>query len=296
MNLQSKAMLFGLAAVLCWSTVATAFKLSLQHISPEQLVLIASCSAWAFLLTLLLSQGRLAELFRQNRQAYWRSLLFGLINPTLYYFILFYAYDLLPAQEAQAINYSWAIVMTLLAVPLLGQSIDKADIFAAVMCYLGVLVIATRGDVFSLQFESITGVVLALISTVIWSLYWIFNRRDSRDPIVGLCLNFSFAIPLITAYCWWRGDLHVVAWQGLAGGVYVGLVEMGLGFVFWLYAMKYTESTARIANLIFIAPFISLILISQILGESILSSTLVALILIVGGLVVQQMAKKSDQE
>jgi len=286
-------MLFGLAAVLCWSTVATAFKLSLQYINPEQLVLIASFTAWAFLIFLLLFQGRLLELFRQNRQAYWRSLIFGLINPTLYYFILFYAYDLLPAQEAQAINYSWAIVMTLLAVPLLGQRISKADVFAAAMCYLGVLVIATRGDVFSLQFDSLTGVVLALISTLIWSLYWIFNRRDPREPIVGLCLNFSFAIPIIAVYCWWRGDLQLVAWQGLAGGAYVGLVEMGLGFVLWLYAMKYTESTARIANLIFIAPFISLILISQILGEAILPSTLVALVLIIGGLLVQQLAAKS---
>lgn len=295
MNQQSKAMVLGLAAVLCWSTVATAFKLSLKYISPEQLVLIASFTAWVFLLSLLLIQGRFIDLFRQKRHAYWRSLVFGLINPTLYYFILFYAYDLLPAQEAQAINYSWAVVMTLLAVPLLGQSISRVDMFAAAMCYLGVLVIATRGDVMSLQFESLTGVVLALISTVIWSLYWIYNRRDSREPILGLCLNFSFAIPIIAAYCWWHGDLHLVAWQGLAGGAYVGLVEMGLGFVLWLYAMKYTQSTARIANLIFIAPFISLILISQLLGEPILSSTLIALLLIIGGLAVQQLMAKEHE-
>lgn len=289
-------MFYGLAAVLCWSTVATAFKLSLQHLSPEQLMLIASITSCVFLLGLLTVQGRLPELTSLKRGDYARSALFGFINPTLYYFLLFYAYDLLPAQEAQAINYSWAIVMTLLAVPLLGQRIFAADIWAAILCYLGVLVIATRGNLFSLEFESLSGVLLALLSTVVWSLYWIFNRRDSREPVLGLCLNFMFAIPLIFIYCWYTGQLNITAWQGIVGGAYVGLVEMGLGFVFWLYAMKNTQSTARIANLIFISPFISLILISQVLGEPILWTTIVALGLIISGLLVQQLSKKNGHQ
>lgn len=41
---QKQAMLFGLAAVLLWSTVATAFKLSLRELSPIQLLVVA-CSA-----------------------------------------------------------------------------------------------------------------------------------------------------------------------------------------------------------------------------------------------------------
>ena len=120
---------------------------------------------------MLLWQGRTAELFSQDKQGYLRSLLFGLLNPTLYYFLLFYAYDLLPAQEAQAINYSWAIVMTLLAVPMLKARLGSVDIIAAIMCYTGVLLIATRGNILGLEFENPQGVLLALASTVVWSLY-----------------------------------------------------------------------------------------------------------------------------
>ncbi len=42
---QRQAMLYGLMAVLLWSTVATAFKLSLQHLTPIQLVLFASLTS-----------------------------------------------------------------------------------------------------------------------------------------------------------------------------------------------------------------------------------------------------------
>lgn len=294
MNQQTKASLFGLGAVLCWSTVATAFKLSLRHLSPEQLVLVASLASWLFLIAVLTLQGRVGELFQQSPRAYLASIMFGALNPVLYYFLLFYAYDLLTAQEAQAINYSWAIVMTLLAVPLLGQRMTSADVIAAILCYLGVLVIATRGDLLSFRFQSPSGVVLALASTIVWSLYWIYNRRDTREPILGLCLNFTFAVPILAAYCLFTGQIAVFAWQGWAGGIYVGVIEMGLAFVLWLYAMKTTESTARIANLIFISPFVSLILISSILGEQILWSTIVALLLIISGLFLQQFLKKAE--
>ncbi len=288
MQQQSKASLFGLGAVLCWSTVATAFKLSLGYLSPAQLMLVASTTACFFFAAVLLYQRRFGELFRQSAGGYQKSLGFGLLNPALYYLLLFFAYDLLPAQEAQAINYSWAIVMTLLAVPLLKQRMRPVDIAAAAICYLGVLVIATRGNLLAFEFDSLTGVLLALASTVIWSLYWIYNRQDSREPVLGLCLNFAFAIPLILVYCAFTGQLGEFAWQGILGGIYVGLVEMGLAFMFWLYAMKLTDSTAKIANLIFISPFLSLFFIATILREPILWSTLVALAMIVSGLLIQR--------
>jgi hypothetical protein len=36
---------------------------------------------------------------------------------------LFEAYDRLPAQVAQALNYTWALTLTLLAVPVLGTAV-----------------------------------------------------------------------------------------------------------------------------------------------------------------------------
>jgi len=288
---QKHATLYGLAAVMCWSTVATAFKLSFNYVTPMQLILLASCVSWVFLICVLAVQKRLSHLFSQTKRGYGWSVVFGMMNPSLYYFLLLTAYNLLPAQEAQALNYSWAIVMSLLAVPLLAQRLSRFDVIAVVLCYSGVLVIATQGDVLSLEFNNLTGVMFALVSTVVWSLYWILNQRDEREPIIGLCLNFSFAIPLICLAAFITGDLQSLPsadWRGFAGGVYVGIFEMGLAFVLWLKAMKLAENTAKIANLIFIAPFVSLIFISFFLGETILLSTVVGLVLIILGLVVQQ--------
>ncbi|AXK38249.1 DMT family transporter [Crenobacter cavernae] len=288
MTRQGKAYLYGLVAVLAWSTVATAFKISLKHLTPSQLVLYASTASFLILFTVLTVQGRLPELSVAFRRHWKRSLLLGAVNPFVYYLVLFRAYDLLPAQEAQAINYTWALTMTLMAIPLLKQTPRRADVVAALVCYLGVLVIATRGEILALHFSNREGLVYALVSTVLWAGYWIFNARDDREPVIGLALNFGFALPMAFVWCLLGDGLGQPSSEGWLGAAYVGVFEMGLTFVAWLMAMKLTESTARIANLIFLSPLLSLVLIHAVVGETIYPSTFVGLSLILGGLALQK--------
>lgn len=289
MTRQQKAYAAGLGAVFAWSTVATAFKLSLAHLSVAQLVLYASIASLAVLLAMLAAQRRLPELARAFGAHWRRSLLLGAINPFIYYLVLFQAYALLPAQEAQAINYTWALTLTLLAVPFLKQPLRINDVLAALFCYLGVLVIATRGAPWSLHFGAPAGVACALASTLLWAGYWLLNTRDRREPLIGLTLNFACSLPLTLIWCALGGELVPVDWRGLAGAAYVGTFEMGLTFVLWLTALKLTDSTARIANLIFLSPLVSLLLIHLILGEPLLPSTGVGLALILCGLALQKL-------
>ena len=71
---------------------------------------------------------------------------------------------------------------------------------------------------------------LALGSTVIWALYWIFNTKDDREPTVGLFLNFLFALPFVLAAGLLLSDLRVSSLYGLLGATYVGVFEMGESF------------------------------------------------------------------
>lgn len=288
MTHQTKALIYGLGAVLLWSTVATAFKLSLQHFSPIELLLYSGSFSTLLLGTILLFQGKFHLVFQCSRNEYLLSIFLGLLSPFLYYLILFKAYDLLPAQQAQPLNYTWAITLSLLAVPLLKQKIGWQQWLALLVSYCGVIVISTEGRPFSLHFTDPFGVALALISTIVWSLYWIFNTRDKRDPIVGLFVNFLCSFPFVLGYYLFTSELRMPPLSGLLGAAYVGTFEMGLCFVLWLMAMKLTDSTARISNLIFLSPFLSLFFIHFIVGEKILAATFIGLILIVAGLLCQR--------
>ena len=178
MKNQKKAMLFGLITVLLWSTVASAFKITLSHFEPIQMVLIASLTSIVLLTGIALQQKKMHLLKKYFIKQPLFYLTLGVINPFLYYLVLFKAYDLLPASQAQALNYTWAITLTLLSVPFLGQKIQKKEWVAILFSYTGALVIATKGDLLGLNFESPLGVAFALLSTLIWASYWIINAKN----------------------------------------------------------------------------------------------------------------------
>ncbi|WP_243546530.1 DMT family transporter [Pseudodesulfovibrio tunisiensis] len=298
MTRSRKALLFGLATVGIWSTVASAFKLSLRHLDPLQLLLLADCASLLVLTAILLLQGGLARIRTMPRREVLRCALLGALNPFLYYVILFKAYDLLPAQEAQPLNYTWAITLSLLSVPLLGQKISFRGLAAILVSYFGVVLISTHGDPLSMSFSNPTGVGLALLSTLIWALYWIGNTRSKADPVAGLLLNFLFALPLILITCIVFSDLPSLTPAGLLGATYVGVFEMGVTFALWLAAMKHAAApdgggTARVANLIFLSPFLSLIFIHFLVGEDILPSTVTGLVFIIAGNALMQWRRKS---
>ncbi len=287
---ERRALGLGLSAVLFWSTVATAFKLTLAEFTPIQMLTVASIVSAFALLAICAVKGTLHQVTNTFFANPWYYLLLGLINPLAYYLILFKAYALLPASQAQSINYSWAITVTFMAAVFLGQTIRKQDWFACVLSYLGVIVIATKGDILGLQFDSPLGVGLALLSTLLWAGYWILNTKNQADPIVGVLLGFLIAIPFAVALSWYEGaPWGQISVRGWAAVTYVGLFEMGITFVLWLSALKSTNNTARISNLIFASPFISLMLLATIIGEEIHPSTLIGLVLIIIGLVVQQL-------
>ncbi len=286
------AYVYAALAVGFWATSATAFKLSLACVGQLPLLLLATAVSTGVFLAYLAATGRLALLRTFTGRDYLWSAGLGLLNPFLYYVILFKAYALLPAQEAQPINFVWPLTLVLLSIPLLGQRIRLTSMVAIFISFLGVVVIATHparpADILDFRFSNGLGVLLALGSTIIWALFWVVNTKDRQDEAVRLFVNFVFASLYILILALMLGQVRVGGWRGLLGGVYVGLFEMGVTFLVWLRALKSAKSTAHVVNLIYLVPFLSLLVIALILGEKILPSTIVGLLFIVAGIILQK--------
>jgi drug/metabolite transporter (DMT)-like permease len=292
MESQTKAYLYAGATVVLWSTVASAFKITLGHLGFLEMLLGASVVSMTALFLILLLQGKLPVIGTYSRAEIARSVLLGFLNPFLYYVILFKAYSLLPAQEAQPLNWTWPIMLVLLSIVILKQPIRWVSVLAILISFTGVLVISTRGDVLAFRFTNLPGAMLALGSSVIWALFWIYNVKDRRDEIVKLFLNFVFGTIFTLAAVLFFGEIRVPPSAGILGVIWVGLFEMGITFVTWLKALQLSRTTAQVSNLVYAAPFLSLFFIHFIVGEEIFPSTIVGLVLIVAGVVVQQYASR----
>jgi drug/metabolite transporter (DMT)-like permease len=275
-------------AILFWATVPTAFKISLGQLGVMPVLTIASFTSAAILLILVIAGGKTHLLRITTAQELLYSAILGFINPFLYYIILLRAYQLLPAQVAQPLNMIWPIILVFLSVPLLGQKIKRKSFIALFISFIGVYIISAQGKLFSPAHSDLTGVFLATGSSVFWAFYFILNVRDKRDEAIKLLLNFLFGSFYLIIAMIITGQWNIrITLPGAVASIYIGLFEMGITFFFWLKALQLADTTDKISNLVYFAPFLSLLFVHFILHEPVYYTTPVGLLLIIAGVFIQ---------
>jgi drug/metabolite transporter (DMT)-like permease len=292
-NPARKAYLFAFLAVLFWSTSPTAFKLGLRQQDIVQLLSGATITSFIVLGTILLAGKR----YMKFREFGWKDLgfsaLMGLLNPVAYYLVLFRAYSILPAQVAQPLNMVWPLVLVLISIPMLHQKIGWKSIGAMVLSFSGVVLISMQEGAPEKHPDNVSGIILALSTSLIWAFYWIFNARDGKDPLVRMFLNFLCATVFLVAAGLLKGNGFPSSLTGWGTAAYVGVFEMGVTFVLWLLAMHYAPATDRISNLVYMAPFLNLVFVNLVLGERIYLTTIPGIILLVLGILVQKLIERN---
>jgi len=286
MSQQNKAYLYALTAILMWSTAASAFKIALSVLSTELTLLYASLTATLVLFIIYFSNREREEL---NLKDIKKSLISGFFNPFIYYLVLFEAYNLLPAQMAQPLNYTWPIVLTIMSGIVFREKLKWAVWIGLMVSFLGVIIISSQNtDNYTYSFM---GIFLAVGSSLIWSTYWIINMKDKRSDSLKLLLNFFIGSLFILFYILIFDLPWTINTKGLTASIYIGIFEMGLTFFIWLKALKISDQTAKIANLVFLSPFLSFIFIAIILKESIHLYSVFGLGVIILGILLQKIIK-----
>jgi drug/metabolite transporter (DMT)-like permease len=276
-----KAIMLALVATFFWSTVASAFEIGLRYLSPIQFLGWVILFAWIALTIIGTIKG--IWKLKYDRKTILLGFIGGILNPFAYYLVLFNAYDQLPAQIAQSLNYTWPIVLVIFSALFLKQPF-RALVFVGMLVSLSGVVVISFGSIESELPVTILGIILATGSSLIWASYWIINKLRDTNPIQQIWLNFTFALLLITPLIMLTGGVETPEPKGWLAISYSALFEMALTFVIWLTAMKLASSTDKISHYIYISPFLSLIFINLILDEPILETTIFGLGLIVAGI------------
>ncbi|MEG0888610.1 MAG: DMT family transporter [Bacteroides sp.] len=281
----SKATVYAGIAVLSWSTVATAFKISLTHLTHFEMLLVASCTALC-LFILLLTVQRKWTLVRALPARQWRRFaLIGLLNPVAYYLVLFKAYALLPAQVAQPINYAWPIVLLILLALFARQPIPRMKYIGMFISLAGVALISFGSGSMAGSSVSVMGLLLAALSAFLWAAYWMVNNKNRTvDGSVTLFMSFLFGTLYLVAGACMVG-VNISTLPGILSGMYVGAFEIGVPFIFFGLAMRKTTNPALVNQMCYLSPFLSLFLIAVVLDEQIVTTTYIGLALIVMGIV-----------
>jgi len=296
-----KSLFFALTAVLLWSTVATAFKIVLKEISVADVLVSASFISWVIFGIFVLAD------FIRHRSAggsicfsagIMKSIIFsfflGLLNPLVYYSVLFSAYSRLPAQIAQPLNYTWPLFLALMYIPIHGKTPSVREITALIISFSGVVLISVSGINGPLNADA-AGIIQALGSGIIWAAYWSLSRKIQISPYLRLFTGFTAALMVLIPFSAAAGISFPESAEGITALIWIGLFEMGITFVLWNKALEFSFSPAKTANLVYLSPFISLIWINLVLGERIMPATVAGLAVIVGGILSGRFERNNDK-
>lgn len=293
----ASAIVYACIAILSWSTVATAFKIALMHLTYFEMLLIACCTAFFFFAIVLTVQKKwhLVVSLSANRWMYFAAI--GFLNPVAYYLMLFKAYDLLPAQVAQPINYLWPIFLLVLLSIFAHQPIPKRKYVGMFISLAGVALISLGSNYAGNERLSVYGLLLAVVSALCWAIYWMINssQKEKTDSAVALFVSFLFGTVYMFVITGWAGT-ETLTIEGILAGMYIGGFEIGIPFLCFGIAIRQTSNPALINQLCYLAPFLSLFFISIVLGERIVFTTYIGLCLIVSGIIFNQFKRAAKRD
>ena len=277
-------------AIVCWSTVATVSKLLLGTLDEYQVLCVSALFAGLALLVVNGVTGRLRLLKSWSRKDWMRSIAVGLLGNFFYYICYYAGAALLPASQAFTINYLWPMMSVVFACILLKEKLTLRKGIAIVLSFLGVFTVAGEG---LLQFQSQTlwGVLLCVGGAVFYGAFAALNKKYSYDKMLAMMLAF-FAAAILSFFVTLLGkNGQKTAWNldlmQILGLAWIGVMTMAVANTSWALALDLGD-TAKISNLAYITPFLSLLWTSCFLpGDPFNIWALAGLCVIVLGIFIQ---------
>lgn len=286
-------------AVIMFTSFEVVLKFIAGQINPVQLTLCRFAIGFIFLLPVALHNLKKREKQLDGKTMAYFALL-GLIGIALCMPILQMAVSYTNSSVAAVMFSCNPVFVTFLAFFLLKEPIKPRHITALALEILGTVVIISPWN----TKLNMMGVALALLSTLLFSLYGVMGKRKVAEfgGAVVTCFSFFFGslivlalillshIPVVAQMFQSIGlnsfaNIPVLAgytWENLPYVLFVSVGVAGIGFCAYFLAMEYQPASV-VSLVYFFKPALSPLLAWWVHGEEIAPNMLVGVILIVFG-------------
>ncbi|MBE7732399.1 DMT family transporter [Devosia faecipullorum] len=187
-------------------------KILVQTYSP---FLITMMRYWGFAIFALIIVARQAPLRKAlaSRAPGWQVLRGVLLIADIWFFAL--ALRSVPLGELQAVVIVYPLLVTLFAIPILGEKVGRFRFAAVGVGFLGALVIMRPGGI-PLDW----GLAYALASATIYAFYIVITRKVSSVDSAATSLTYMALVGLVLS-----SSVGIFFWQEMSWG-YFGLVVL----------------------------------------------------------------------
>lgn len=280
-------------AIFFWSTLAVTSKLLLKSLSNIEVLFVSSLFAGLVLLVFNIETGKLKALKNYKIKDYLIIALIGLPGIFLYHIFYYAGTDKMLASQAFIINYMWPIMSVVFASVILKEKMTLRKAIAIMVSFLGV-VIVTGGELREFNKDMLTGAMFCIMGAISYGLFTVLNKKIYYDKCISMMINFLVTFIITGTILVLKKDLFTTNYTQLLGLAWNGIFTMAVPNTLWILALEH-GNTAKISNLAYITPFVSLLWTSLILKEQLSVYFVMGLLVIVAGIFIQLKDKKTGK-
>ena len=286
---------YALTTVLIWATMAAVVKKILFNIPNLQALSISSSFAFLFLLIVNAKNKKLKEMKSYSLRDYGKMGGLGFLGLFLYSALYYYGLTQLSSQEACILNYLWPIMLVVFSCIILKERMTVLKGISLACSFAGIVILSMGNSSVS-EGSRALGIISCVLAAVCYGLFSVLNKKMDFDQNLSMMV-----IWLVVAVCALLLGLATETWVPIKGVQWLGILWLGIvidavAYLLWALALKGSENTAKIANLAYLTPFLSLIVSAVLLKEKVEMRALVALLFIVGGILLQNFGERKNQK
>lgn len=281
------AILEAICTVIIWGATFVATKIALQAVSPATIVWLRF--GMGIVVLGIVVSIRHEFVFPRVADFGYFALL-GFIGVALHQWL-----QANGLRTAQATTTAWIVAttpvfVTLLSWFLLRERPSGLQFCGMALAALGVLLIATKGDLASLlhQGAQTTGDILVLVSAPNWAIYTVLSRRGLQRHRATVMMFYVMLIGWLFVSVWAIGfgprlqevqNLDLRGWAAVAG---LGVLGSGLAYITYYDALQVLPAS-QLAVFLNIEPMVTTFLAAPLLGEPITGLVLLGGCIVIAG-------------
>lgn len=281
-----KPYLYAFVAIAIWSTTATVSKLLLHSFTTIQILAVCSAMAAVFLFAVNLFSGKLRVLKTYRLRDYLITAGVGLLGTFFYNMFLVFGIGRLLASQAMIINYLWPMMAVVAGCVILKEKMTLRKGLAVAMSFLGVVIVTSNGSLLGFTGGNLLGALMCVLAAVSYGLFVVLNKHLPYESSVSMMLYYIVSTLVAVTCVLISGNLPALSGIQSLGLLWIGLGDYAIAYVSWALAMK-AGQTAKIANLAYITPFLSLVVAHFALGDPITVWSVGGLLVIIAGIFLQ---------
>lgn len=289
-----KEYIYALITIILWGTLAPANKFILGSLNQMSLVFYNSLAAALVLLIVNLKKSNIYFLSKYELKDYLTMAGLGFIGVFMYYVFYYMGLRHLDSQIASIVNNVWPTLIVLFSCLFLKEKLTKEKIISLILALFGIAIISLKNGLTGFDNKMLIGVAASFMAATVYAIFSVLNKKYAYDQYVVQLINFIVTASCAGIYCLFTKSLDPLSFDTLLFVVWNGAVCNGLAYLLWGLALN-TGDTAKISLMAYLTPFFSMMFSYIFLQEGISLASVIGLLFILSGIVVQSLKSNKKQ-